>query len=159
MYGIKLDVPASHLSWSHWVKGYLERKNPDEYLTGEMIVVAKGTAEYGEWRSTNSLLYTWLLNSMVASISKTIDGIEVVSDIWGKLMRIYVGIPNNMSVPDWEGDKGGSTERWVDSGVCRRPGAIVGRLRPLLSCRGLYGSKFQDYDHFFPADNATTVVR
>jgi hypothetical protein len=35
---------------------------------------------------------------MVVSITKIVDGIEVVSDVWGKLMRIYAGIDNNMRV-------------------------------------------------------------
>jgi hypothetical protein len=35
---------------------------------------------------------------MVVFIAKTVDGIEVVSDVWGKLMRIYAGIDNNMKV-------------------------------------------------------------
>jgi Zinc knuckle/Retrotransposon gag protein len=63
-----------------------------------MAMPAKGSAEYSEWRSINSLLHTWLLNLMVVSIAKTIDGIEAVSDVWGKLMRIYAEIDNNMKV-------------------------------------------------------------
>ena len=95
---IKLDGPATYLSWSYRVKRALEGKNLDGYITGEMVVPAKGSAWYSEWRSTNSLLHTWLLNSMVASIAKTVDGIEAVSDVWGNLMRIYAGIDNNMRV-------------------------------------------------------------
>jgi hypothetical protein len=35
---------------------------------------------------------------MAVSIAKTVDGIEAVSDVWWKLMSIYVGIDNNMKV-------------------------------------------------------------
>jgi hypothetical protein len=35
---------------------------------------------------------------MVVFIAKTIDGTEALSDIWGKLIRIYPGIDNNMRV-------------------------------------------------------------
>jgi hypothetical protein len=95
---IKLDGPATYLSWLRQVRRALEGKNLDEYITGEMVVPAKGSAEYSEWRSINSLLHTWLVNSMVISIAKTVVGIEAVSDVWGKLMSIYAGIDNNMKV-------------------------------------------------------------
>jgi hypothetical protein len=35
---------------------------------------------------------------MVVSIIKTVDGIKAISDVWGKMMRIYEGIDNNMRV-------------------------------------------------------------
>jgi hypothetical protein len=35
---------------------------------------------------------------MVVSITKTVNGVEVVSDVWGKLMMIYMGIDHNMRV-------------------------------------------------------------
>jgi hypothetical protein len=95
---IKLDGPTTYLSWSCHVRRALEGKNLDKYITGEIAVLAKGSAEYNEWRSINSLLHTWLLNLMIVSIAKKVDGIEAVSDVWGKLMRIYVGIDNNMKV-------------------------------------------------------------
>jgi hypothetical protein len=44
------------------------------------------------------LLYTWLLNSMVAPIAVTVDGIQSVKDIWAKLKGIYAGAENNMRV-------------------------------------------------------------
>jgi hypothetical protein len=78
---IKLDGPATYLSWSCRVRRALEGENLDGYITGEMAVPTKGSAEYSEWRSINSLLHTWLLNSMVVSIAKTVDGIEAVSDV------------------------------------------------------------------------------
>ena len=95
---IKLDGPATYLSWSRRVKRALEGKNLDGYITGDMVVPEKDSAGYSEWRSMNSLLHTWLLNSMIASIAKTVDGIEAVSDVWRKLMRIYAGIDNTMRV-------------------------------------------------------------
>ncbi|XP_078172918.1 uncharacterized protein LOC144566765 [Carex rostrata] len=35
---------------------------------------------------------------MVPSIAVTVDGIEAVSDVWGKLQRIYAGADNNLRV-------------------------------------------------------------
>jgi hypothetical protein len=46
----------------------------------------------------HTLLYTWLLNSMVPSIANTVDDIQSVKDIWAKLKRIYAGAENNMRV-------------------------------------------------------------
>jgi hypothetical protein len=95
---IKLDGLVTYLSCLHQIRRTLEGKNLDGYITGEMIVSAKSLVEYSEWRSTNSLLHTWFLNSIVVFIAKTDYDIEVVSDVWGKLMRIYAGIDNNMRV-------------------------------------------------------------
>ena len=47
-------------------------------------------------------LYTWLLNSMVPSISTIVDGIQNVKDIWEKLHKTYVGRGNNMRVFQFE---------------------------------------------------------
>ena len=55
---IKLDGPATYLSWSRRVKRALEGKNLDGYITGEMVVPEKDSAGYSEWRSMNSLLHT-----------------------------------------------------------------------------------------------------
>jgi gag-polypeptide of LTR copia-type len=53
---IKLDGSGTYLSWSRRVRRALEGKNLDRYITGEMVVPAKGSAKYNEWRSTNNLL-------------------------------------------------------------------------------------------------------
>ena len=60
------------------------------------------SSEWKAWRATHMSLYTWLLNSMVPSISTIVDGIQNVKDIWEKLHKTYVGRGNNMRVFQFE---------------------------------------------------------
>ena len=126
---IKLDGPATYLSWSRRVKRALEGKNLDGYITGEMVVPEKDSARY-------SLLHTWLLNSMIASIAKTVDGIEAVSDVWGKLMRIYAGIDNTMRVFQ--------IEREIEE--------VAQRGRSIQEYAADLERLWADYDHFSPTE-------
>ena len=85
---LKLDGPATFLSWSRRISGALAGRGLEGYLTGEEKEPAdKETAEWKAWRATHMSLYTWLLNSMVPSIATTVDGIQSVRDIWEKLQR------------------------------------------------------------------------
>jgi hypothetical protein len=74
---------------------------------------------------------------MVVSIAKIVDGIDVVRDVWGKLMKIYAGIDNNMKVFQIEREieevaqKGRSIQEYV---------ANLQRL-------------WAEYDHFSPPES------
>lgn len=96
---LKLDGPATYLSWSRRIRGALAGRDLEGYLTGEVEEPSDHkTAEWKIWRATNASLYTWLLNSMVQSIASTVDSIQSVKDIWTKLQRIYGWERNNMRV-------------------------------------------------------------
>ncbi|KAJ4737614.1 Transposon Ty1-H Gag-Pol polyprotein [Rhynchospora pubera] len=95
---LKLDGPATYLSWSRRIQGALAGRNLEGFLTGERKEPEQNTDAWNEWKTTHMLLYTWLLNSMVPSIAVTVDGIQNVKDMWMKLKRIYAGTENNMRV-------------------------------------------------------------
>lgn len=93
---LKLDGPATYLSWSRRIEAALVGKKLEGYLTGDEP--ASGSAQADEWRTTHALLYTWILNSMEPSIASLVDGIRHVRDIWAKLKRTYAGTENHMRV-------------------------------------------------------------
>ncbi|XP_020263960.1 uncharacterized protein LOC109839912 isoform X2 [Asparagus officinalis] len=93
---LKLDGPATYLSWSRRVRYTLAGWNLEGYLTGEKAEPAEGAAGRDEWKSTHMLVYIWLLNSLVQSIAATVDGIGKVTDVWEKLRRTYDGVGNNL---------------------------------------------------------------
>lgn len=96
---LKLDGPATYLSWSRRVMGALAGRGLDGYLSGEVKEPADSKSdEWKVWRTTHMSLYTWLLNSMTPAIATTVDGIMSVKDIWAKLQRTYAGEGNNMKV-------------------------------------------------------------
>ncbi|XP_078148100.1 uncharacterized protein LOC144543639 [Carex rostrata] len=131
---LKLDGSATYLSWSRRVKRALSGRNLEGYLTGEKGEPTKDSVEHNEWKTTHSLLHTWLLNSMVASIAVTVDGIEAVSDVWGKLQRIYAGADNNLRVFQ--------IEREIE--------AVAQRERSIQEYAADLERLWADYDHFSP---------
>ena len=95
---LKLDGPATYLSWSRRVEAALVGRRLDGYLTGVKEEPRSDGAEADEWRTTHALLYTWLLNSMIPKVASSVDGIRKVEDIWAKLKRTYAGAENHMRV-------------------------------------------------------------
>ena len=93
---LKLDGPATYLSWSGRIEAALKGRKLEGYLTGDEP--ASGTAQADEWKATHALLTTWLLNSMKQSIATSVDGIQLVRHIWAKLKRTYGGTENHMRV-------------------------------------------------------------
>jgi hypothetical protein len=78
---LKLDGPTTYLSWSRRIKGALAGRTLEGFLTGENEEPKQDTIGWNEWKTTHMLLYIWLLNSMVALIAVTVDGIQSVKDI------------------------------------------------------------------------------
>ncbi|KAJ6846676.1 uncharacterized protein M6B38_282715 [Iris pallida] len=95
---LKLDGPATYLSWSRRVRRILAGKNLEGFLTGEKTEPEEGSTERDEWKSTHMVIYIWLLNSLVQSIASTVDDIEMVKDVWEKLRRTYDGVENNLRI-------------------------------------------------------------
>jgi hypothetical protein len=75
---VKLDGPASYLSWSRRVRYTLVGRRLEGYLTGAITEPDEGTPAWEEWRSTHMLVYIWLLSSMTPPIAANVDGIEDV---------------------------------------------------------------------------------
>jgi hypothetical protein len=93
---LKLDEPATYLSWSRRIQAALVGKRLEGYLTG--AEPGSDNAHADEWRTTHAQLFTWLLNSMVPSIASSVDGIRMMRDTWTKLKRTYTGTENHMRV-------------------------------------------------------------
>jgi hypothetical protein len=54
---VKLDGPASYLSWSRRVRYTLVGRRLEGYLTGAITEPDEGTPAWEEWRSTHMLVY------------------------------------------------------------------------------------------------------
>ncbi|XP_020258255.1 uncharacterized protein LOC109834633 [Asparagus officinalis] len=95
---MKLEGPATYLSWSRRVRYTLEGKGLEGYLTGEKEEPSQNAPERAEWKSTHMQVYIWLLSSLTSGIASTVDGIAKVHDVWEKLRRTYDGARNNLRV-------------------------------------------------------------
>jgi hypothetical protein len=55
---LKLDGPATYLSWSLRIKGALAGRNLEGFLTRENEEPKQDTIGWNEWKTTHILLYT-----------------------------------------------------------------------------------------------------
>ena len=58
------------LEWAESIKLPIDGRRKLDYLTGKVKVMKKGDEGFNEKRSENSLVTSWLLNSLEASIAK-----------------------------------------------------------------------------------------
>jgi hypothetical protein len=88
---VKLDGPASYLSWSRQVRYTLVGRRLEGFTEPD-----EGTPAWEEWRSTHMLVYIWLLSSMTPPITANVDGIEDVRCVWEKLRKTYDRVGDNL---------------------------------------------------------------
>ena len=72
---IKLEGVTNYLSWSRRAMLAVEQKDLDGHLDDTVGVPGdKTSAEGKKWKAINSLLVGWLLNSVVPSIARSVEG-------------------------------------------------------------------------------------
>jgi hypothetical protein len=80
---IKLEGATNYLSWSRRARLVVDQKDLDGYLLGTVQEPGdKTSAEGKKWKTINSLLIGWLLNSVVPSIGRSMEGLSTAAEIW-----------------------------------------------------------------------------
>ena len=88
---IKLEGVTNYLSWSRRAMLAVEQKDLDGHLVGTVKDPGdKTSAEGKKWKSINSLLIGWLLNSVVPSIGRSVEGLPTAAEIWKTLSTQYL---------------------------------------------------------------------
>ena len=77
------------LEWAQSVKLAIDGKGRLGYLTGEVKQPKVGDEGYTIWRSENSLVMAWLLNSMEASIAKPHMFLKTAKEVWDSVRETY----------------------------------------------------------------------
>jgi hypothetical protein len=68
----------------------VDQKNLDGYLLGNVKEPGdKTSAEGKKWKTVNSVLIGWLLNSVVPSIGRSVEGLSTAAKIWKTLSIQY----------------------------------------------------------------------
>ena len=57
------------LPWSQSVRMYIRGQGKIGYLTGDKVAPSKDDSSFATWDAENSMVMTWLVNSMVEDIS------------------------------------------------------------------------------------------
>ena len=100
---IKLEGVTNYLRWSRRALLILNTKGLDEHVRGEVIEPTdKISSEWKKWSATNSLIMTWLLNSLVPDISASVEALTKASEVWDTLSNLYSGKENIMLIAEIE---------------------------------------------------------
>ena len=96
---IKLEGVTNYLSWSRRAMLAVEQKD----LDGHLVVTVgepgyKTSVEGKKWKAVNSLLICSLLNSVVSSIRRSVEGLTMAAEIWKTLATQYSGKGNVMLI-------------------------------------------------------------
>lgn len=101
---IKLEGVTNYLSWSRRAMLAVEQKDLDGYLLGTVKEPGdKTSAEGKKWKTVNSLIIGWLLNSVVPSIGRSVEGLSTAAEIWKTLSIQYSGKGNVMLIARIDG--------------------------------------------------------
>ena len=105
-------------AWYRW-------KRTLGYLIGEVKKLKEGDEGYQIWRSENSLVLAWLLNSMEASIAKPHMFMKTAKEIWDSVRETYSDLGNSSQIFElktklWQ-SKQGSRDMTIyyNMGECR----------------------------------------
>ena len=96
---IKLEGVTNYLSWSRRAMLAVEQKDLDGHLLGTVEEPGDKTSVEGKkWKTINSLLIGWLLNSVVPAIGRSVEGLSTAAEIWKTLSTQYSGKGNVMLI-------------------------------------------------------------
>ena len=85
----KLNGKNFH-EWAQSIKLIIDGKGKMEYLTGETKQPPPANAAYFQkWKSENSMVISWLVNSMMPSIKKTYMYLPSAKDVWDAVRETY----------------------------------------------------------------------
>ena len=100
---MKLEGATNYLSWSRRALWAVEQKELDGYLLGTVVEPGdKSSAEDKRWKVIHSVLMVWLLNSVVPSTGRSVEGLSSPAEIWKILSTQYSGKGNVMLIAQIE---------------------------------------------------------
>ncbi|CAH9061826.1 unnamed protein product [Cuscuta epithymum] len=85
---------SNYLEWSQSVKLAIDGRGKLGFLTGETKVPEPDEPNYKVWRSENSLVTAWLLNSMDASIARSHMFLKTAKEVWDAVRETYSDLEN-----------------------------------------------------------------
>ena len=88
----------NYLEWSQSVKLAIDGCRKLRYLTREIQKRTANSPGFLTWRSKNSLVMAWLLNSMEASIAKPNLFLPTAKDVWDSVHETYSDLENSSQI-------------------------------------------------------------
>ncbi|CAN1305878.1 hypothetical protein LINPERPRIM_LOCUS26638 [Linum perenne] len=94
---IKLNG-ANYVRWSKSVQMYIRGRSKIGYLTGTTAKPAKGDPAFDVWDAENSMVMTWLVNSMTIDIRANYLGYDTAKELWDDVAATYSDLGNQSQV-------------------------------------------------------------
>ncbi|KAL9441801.1 hypothetical protein AB3S75_020326 [Citrus x aurantiifolia] len=86
------------LRWSQSVQMYIRGQGKIGYITGDKKVPANDDPLYATWDAENSIVMTWLVNSMEEDISSNYMCYPTAKELWDNVSQMYSDLGNQSQV-------------------------------------------------------------
>ena len=93
----------NYLQWSQSVMLFICGKGKEDYLTGDTTAPDKKEPTYKGWKAENSMVMSWLINSMNNDIGENFLLYENAKDIWDAAKEAYSANENTAALFEIEG--------------------------------------------------------
>ena len=88
----------NYLQWSQSVLLFICGKGKDEYLTGEAVMPETTEPGFRKWKIENSMIMSWLINSMNNDIGENFLLFGTAKDIWDAAKETYSSSENTLEL-------------------------------------------------------------
>lgn len=101
----------NYIEWAQSVKLALDGRGRLGYLTGDIAQPGKTDPSFKKWKSENSLIMSWLINSMEPTIGKLYLFLPTAKDVWDAVRDCYSDLENSSQIYDlktrlWQSKQG-----------------------------------------------------
>ncbi|RVW73986.1 Retrovirus-related Pol polyprotein from transposon RE1 [Vitis vinifera] len=90
----------NYLEWAQFVKLAIDGRGKLGHLNGEVSKPAADDPNLKTWRSENSLVIAWLINSMEPAIGKSHLFLPTAKDVWEAVRDMYSDLENSSQIFD-----------------------------------------------------------
>lgn len=85
----------NYLEWAQTVRLVIDGRGKLGHLTGEIAKPEEKDASFKAWRSENSMVIAWLVNSMEAAIGKPFLYLPTAKGVWEAVRDTYSDLENS----------------------------------------------------------------
>ncbi|RVW98483.1 Retrovirus-related Pol polyprotein from transposon RE1 [Vitis vinifera] len=86
------------IQWAQSVRIFICGKGKEEYLTGAIVQPKEDDPRYRTWKLENSMVMSWLINSMTNDIGENFMYYGTTKEIWDAVRETYSNIDNTSAI-------------------------------------------------------------
>ena len=88
----------NYTQWAKSVRIFLQGKGKKEYIIGEAKKPKKDEVALKKWKLENSLVMSWLLNTMTTEIGEDFLYFSIAKEIWDVAQETYSNVDNTSAI-------------------------------------------------------------